>query len=1211
MSRQLLLQDKGRWLATMFAVASLASLTISCASGDDTTLEATPVAGGKGGTAGSNAGGTGGTGVGGAGGSAGSAGSAGKSTGGSAGIGGEGGSSGQGGAAGDSGSAGTAGDGGTAGTSGAGGSAGDAGAGGDAGGSNCQPEICDGLDNDCDGQKDEDIPGTGEPCTVPNKQGECAFGTVQCTKGKIECVQNVGATPEVCDGKDNNCDGQIDNAPTDIGNQCFTDQQGLCAQGTLKCVSGDVKCVSNFQPTEETCNGFDDNCDGNVDEGFPGAGQPCSVPGQLGPCGQGQTTCQNAGNSCAQVVFPQSEVCDGVDNDCDGQIDEAADVVGKPCNTGLLGECKAGLTQCAGGAPSCQPIKQASPEVCDGLDNDCDGTVDNIPASKLATDCAKDFPNSNNVQTWACEQGSCVIQACAGSFVNCDGSLANGCEVDSTSNINHCGGCNKVCPAINGTPTCIASQCGIVCNLGFGNCDGVIGNGCEQPLTNDPANCGTCNKQCSDNGGSGVCNGGSCKTECNAGRADCDKNANNGCETFTTNDPLNCGACGKTCSSINATATCENGICTPICNPGFANCDGDPNNGCEVNLNTNVNHCGACNNVCNSTNGAASCSNGVCGLSCNPGYGDCDLNAANGCEINTSTNVNHCGVCGKACNNTNGTPSCSLGVCSISCSSGFANCNGNADDGCEIDLKNDVNNCGSCGNKCNSTNGTAVCDNGVCKISACNPGFANCDNNPNNGCEINTNTNVNHCGACNNQCNSSGGGASCNGGQCGITCNPGLADCDGNAANGCEVNLATNTSHCGSCGNSCNPVNASSASCSSGACNFSCNAGFANCNGLGSDGCETNTTNNTNHCGGCGIVCIPTNADSASCSNSKCVFQCKPGFADCDNNPANGCETNISSSNSNCGACGNACVIANGVGACQSGQCVVTGCSAPFQNCDGNSANGCETNTAISTSHCGGCGNACSTNNSTPVCTSGQCMVGSCNPGFGNCDNNPNNGCETNLNTNLNHCGQCGNVCTNTANAISMTCSSGSCQVATCAASWFNVDGNGSNGCECQEDNVGNNCGEATDLGVVNLGQTISQNRNLTGAGNSDEDWFKVTFPKVAACNYSPTVIISAGSLPIRAQIYSSCAGTSASVPRTCGPNEAPDSSVNLTRWDWDFNKPCQTNSGSGPNVANPAKPIDNFIQGSATYFIRVLRSGVDSSNSCMNYTITISNTLG
>jgi hypothetical protein len=357
---------------------------------------------------------------------------------------------------------------------------------------------------------------------------------------------------------------------------------------------------------------------------------------------------------------------------------------------------------------------------------------------------------------------------------------------------------------------------------------------------------------------------------------------------------------------------------------------------------------------------------------------------------------------------------------------------------------------------------------------------------------------------------------------------------------------------------------------------------------------------------------VPTNANGASCNSGSCVFQCKPGFADCDNNPANGCETNIASDNGNCGACGATCVVSNGAGACQAGACTVTGCNAPFDNCDGNASNGCETNTSTSTSNCGGCGVVCSTSGSTPVCQAGQCGVGSCSSGFGNCDGNPNNGCEVNLlngNNSINNCGTCGNTCTNTTNATSMVCSGGNCNVAGCSSGNFDVDGNGANGCECSEDPVGNNCGAAIDLGVIGLGATVTQNRNLTGPGNNDEDWFKVTFPKTASCAYSPTVIVSAGSLPIRAQVYTSCAGTSASSPIGCGANESPDSGADLTRWDWNFGKTCATNSGSGPNVANPAKPIDNFIQGSATYYIRVRRTGVDASLSCMSYSIAVSNT--
>jgi hypothetical protein len=116
-----------------------------------------------------------------------------------------------------------------------------------------------------------------------------------------------------------------------------------------------------------------------------------------------------------------------------------------------------------------------------------------------------------------------------------------------------------------------------------------------------------------------------------------------------------------------------------------------------------VSHCGACNNACPSpANAIAGCTAGTCGIAaCNGGFANCNNNPADGCEVNTSTSVNHCGACGNTCFTVNGTPACSNGQCFVAaCNAGFANCNGNAADGCETNTNSDVNHCGACNNAC-------------------------------------------------------------------------------------------------------------------------------------------------------------------------------------------------------------------------------------------------------------------------------------------------------------------------------------------------------------------------------------------------------------------------------------------------------------------------------------------------------------------------------
>src|SRR5262249_44454934 len=157
--------------------------------------------------------------------------------------------------------------------------------------------------------------------------------------------------------------------------------------GTQTCSAGGTwaACTGDVKPAAETCNGVDDNCDGRVDEGCSctnGATQGCyggpSATRNVLPCKDGTQTCVNGQwGPCQNEIVPTPEVCDGKDSDCDGVVDNGDPGGGAACPTGLLGVCAAGTTHCTNGAIACRPNVNQSAEICDGLDNDCDGVVDN------------------------------------------------------------------------------------------------------------------------------------------------------------------------------------------------------------------------------------------------------------------------------------------------------------------------------------------------------------------------------------------------------------------------------------------------------------------------------------------------------------------------------------------------------------------------------------------------------------------------------------------------------------------------------------------------------------------------------------------------------------------------------------------------------------------------------------------------------------------
>jgi hypothetical protein len=182
-------------------------------------------------------------------------------------------------------------------------------------------------------------------------------------------------------------------------------------------------------------------------------------------------------------------------------------------------------------------------------------------------------------------------------------------------------------------------------------------------------------------------------------------------ECFDVDDPTH-GCATTSCSACvvaNAVAACAGGACAiESCADGFGDCNRDPSDGCEVDF-SKPSSCGSCKNKCNGDTPA-----------CAPVGGSyactkvCPLTAPTLCGkecANLLTNVAHCGTCGTACATApNSTVSCLAGVCAMTCNTGFMDCDGNASNGCEAALDTDANNCGACG---------VVCPKGPCSAGTC------------------------------------------------------------------------------------------------------------------------------------------------------------------------------------------------------------------------------------------------------------------------------------------------------------------------------------------------------------------------------------------------------------------------------------------------------------------------------------------------------------
>ncbi len=144
----------------------------------------------------------------------------------------------------------------------------------------------------------------------------------------------------------------------------------------------------------------------------------------------------------------------------------------------------------------------------------------------------------------------------------------------------------------------------------------------------------------------------------------------------------------------------------------------------------------------------------------------------------------------------------------------------------------------------------------------------------------------------------------CAAGVCDALCTAGYADCDGDAANGCEVDTRTSAAHCGGCGRAC-PTAGTTSACAASACTITaCAAGRGDCDGAVATGCETDTNTSLAHCGACGRACTTGPNATASCAGATCSAVCASHYGNCDGNVANGCETDLRTSAANCGACG-------------------------------------------------------------------------------------------------------------------------------------------------------------------------------------------------------------------------------------------------------------------------------------------------------------------
>jgi hypothetical protein len=521
--------------------------------------------------------------------------------------------------------------------------------------------------------------------------------------------------------------------------------------------------------------------------------EPCSVPNASTTCIDKKCAvegCLEGYADCDKNEFVPGCEVDIFNNptNCGGCVDAGA---GEDCTAKTDADyfCKNGRCEVDNCNPSVTGKGDCDGDPTNGCETDLTADLDHCGFCTNA--CVAPHATSQCIAHSA-KVGDCIIIGCDPGWEDCNGVYIDGCEINTLTDSGNCGtgkaACGNKCTApTNGIAFCNNGACDFQCSSPYSKC----GNACVN-LSNNVQNCGACGNACPQPAGSVAgCSGSACIFTCNSPLTKCDGQ----CVDTKTNEKY-CGSCTNACvAPAGGSVVCSNGSCIPSCPSGQIIC----NSTC-VNPQTNNTHCGGCNSPCSNERTCqsgqckcpgnkpvecgstcqpaccpgAACSPPISGLCLSSGICGCALGLTScaGACVNTSTSLQHCGSCGTVCTNVNGTTQCSSGTCQPTCSPGWANCDGNPNNGCEASLNN-TSSCGSCSIQCQSVNGNPTCPAGVC-VPNCNSGYADCDGNKPNGCETNTNTNAAHCGGCNSPCPM---GATCSNGSC--ACPVGKKQCNG------------------------------------------------------------------------------------------------------------------------------------------------------------------------------------------------------------------------------------------------------------------------------------------------------------------------------------------------------------------------------------------------------------------------------------------------